>query len=410
MSRSLLVFVEIQGRTVQAGTAHVVRRRGRLSTTFTYHPEYVADPHSFPIDPAFTLSSGAYHVEGLPGAFQDCSPDRWGRNLIAKRLRAAALDAGQTPSSLSDLDFLTGVSDLTRQGALRFRSTPDSPFLAPDSEVPKLIELPRLLRAAESVAHGDDRPEAVKALLDAGTGSLGGARPKASIRSDDGRLLIAKFPHHHDGWDVTGWEKTALDLAEHSGIDTPPRRLVPIGGHRALLVERFDRDTTGGRAPYISAMTLVDGRDGVAHDYADVAEHLSEVSTRARRDLEALYRRAVLNVVLRNTDDHLRNLGFLLSDGGWSLAPAFDINPDPDPAAARQTTVGGAEVPEDEPEGLRILASSCHLDDGRARDIISQVVDATASWRALAATNGETAGEIRMFAASLDGPRQLLAS
>ena len=160
-------------------------------------------------------------VPGLPGCFQDCSPDRWGRNLIEKRLRAFALREGTGQRTLTDVDYLLGVADLTRQGALRLRhgsdSVPSGPFIDPDTVVPKLLELPRLLAAADAVARDPDDQTAVKDLLDAGSGSLGGARPKASVREGE-RLMIAKFPHRDDTWDVMAWEATALDLAEGADI------------------------------------------------------------------------------------------------------------------------------------------------------------------------------------------------
>lgn len=161
MTNRLIVYVDVGGVPLRAGIAYFAWRRQSFFTSFTYDADYVADRRAFPIDPALDLASGLHQVDRLPGVFQDCSPDRWGRNLIAKRMRLEALRSHRTPPSVSDVDYLIGVSDRTRQGALRFKEDEAAPFLAPDDNVPKLIELPRLLRSAESVARGDDDMAAV---------------------------------------------------------------------------------------------------------------------------------------------------------------------------------------------------------------------------------------------------------
>lgn len=260
MSEPVLVSVELGGGPVDAGIAYFSRRRNVLSTTFRYLEEYSARSEAYAIDPAMPLAQGNHVIAGLPGAFADCSPDRWGKNLIAKQVRLRALREGASSPTISDVDYLLGVSDLTRQGAVRFRTSSEGPYLDPDLTVPKLVELPRLLRAADSVARDPDDMAAIKDLLDAGSGSLGGARPKASVRAGE-RLFIAKFPHHGDDWDVIGWEKTALDLAHRAGIEVPARRLVEVEGRSVLVLERFDRNADQ-RIAYLSAMTLVQGRDG----------------------------------------------------------------------------------------------------------------------------------------------------
>lgn len=157
-----------------------------------------------------------------PGSFSDCAPDRWGRNLIDKRRRALQRESDKRLPAATEVDYLVSVRDLTRQGNLRFSGVDGGQFLDPGHAVPKLVSLPKLLASSDKVADGaEDDLAAVKALLDAGSGSLGGARPKASVHGDDGALLIAKFPHRDDEWNVMAWEKTALDLAEDATINTP---------------------------------------------------------------------------------------------------------------------------------------------------------------------------------------------
>jgi serine/threonine-protein kinase HipA len=239
----------------------------------------------------------------------------------------------------------------------------------------------------------------VKRLLAAGTGSLGGARPKAAVLDDDGHQMIAKFPHHADAWDVMAWEATALDLAAAAGVQVASHRLVRIEGRHVLLLRRFDRADDGARIGYISAMTALELHDGQHADYADVADSLTETSARAREDAHQLFRRVAVNVGLNNTDDHLRNHGFLRRRGGWTLSPAFDLNPNPE-AELRQTTIGGADLPTDEADGLAELARACRLSPSQARSICADVAEAIDDWRGLAVRNGVDEPGLARFEAS----------
>ncbi|PFG31909.1 type II toxin-antitoxin system HipA family toxin [Paramicrobacterium agarici] len=403
----LQVYVELDGRMVFAGRAQFHRSRGALtSTTFQYEQDYLAHPRAYPVDPTLELVSGTQHTTGLPGAFSDSAPDRWGRNLIKKRERALAREESRRSNSLDDVDFLVGVSDVTRQGALRFRGGESSEFLDPAHSVPKLVSLPQLLHAADTAARdtSDDDFSAVKTLLAAGTASLGGARPKAAVLDADGRQLIAKFPHHADSWNVMAWEATALDLAEAAGVRVADHRLERTGDRHVLLLDRFDRTTSrrsaasdnAVRIGYMSAMTLLGYRDGDSGDYADIAEQLGEVSAHAKEDAHQLFRRVAVSIGLNNTDDHLRNHGFLRGRGGWVLSPAFDVNPNPDPDV-RQTTIAGADTPADEAEGLLELARLCRLSPDEARAVVAHVADVLSEWRAVAAGNGIPASERERF-------------
>lgn len=396
----LQVHVDRGASPTRAGTAYFTHGRRGVTTSFVYDAAYLADPRSVDLEPALPLRSGQQYVDGLPGCFGDSAPDRWGRMLLDKRHRAAQRTADRRLPSLTDADHLVGVSDLTRQGDLRF-SVDGGPFLDPGHEVPKLVELPHLLDAADHAEGGDDLA-AVKELLDDGSGSLGGARPKASVRGDDDRLLIAKFPHRSDGWDVMAWEATVLDLAEAAGIRTPSRQLVRVGGRSVLLLERFDREPGGRRIGYLSAMSLLGTRDGDERDYLDIAEVLPEHGAQVTADLTELYRRVVLSVAVHSTDDHLRNHGFLRARGGWRLSPVFDVNPEPDPGRGRVTSIAGAVAPDDEPEGLLALAGECRLDAGEARAVVREVCGAVAGWREVARRHGISAGEQERFAEVLD--------
>ena len=405
MTDALRVCVELDGRPIEAGIAYFTHR-GTLATSFRYSREYLRWPGAYELDPALPLYQGQHHVSGLPGAFADCAPDRWGQNLIRRRIRYAQSAAATARSrAITDVDYLTGVSDFTRQGALRF-AVPDSDvFVDPSSDVPRMIELPALLRAAEHIIRDDDDFGDVKMLLAAGTATLGGARPKASVQ-DGHRLCIAKFPHHADRWDVMAWEKTALDLAENAGITVPNRSLQQVNGKGVLILDRFDRES-GTRIGYISAMTMLQARDGQTADYLDVAEAIPERSGQPDADLAQLWRRIAFNIAVHNTDDHLRNHGFLRGRAGWLLAPAFDMNPNPELAEHRVTAIGGAVERAEELETLFAAAYAFGVADEQARAALREVFAATERWEAVAAANGIPASERNRFRAVFEESRKL---
>lgn len=383
------------------GQAHFTRQRGQISTTFLYDPGYLSSDGTS-IDPALPLVSGAQHQNGLVRAFADSTPDRWGRNLVEKAERARARDEGRAPRRLDDLDFLLGVSDDTRQGALRYRLPGSEEFLGKPATVPRLVSLPELLRASDELASDEDPSRAVKQLLDTGTTGLGGARPKASVRLEDGSLAIAKFPHSSDRWDVMAWEATALDLLEAADIRVPQRRLARVGERSVLILRRFDRTGEGHRIGYISAMTALSAADGEHRDYAEIAEAMRDLSLSPRADHHELFDRVVAGVALGNTDDHLRNHGLLADRGSWTLSPAFDVNPNPDPQRARSTTIMGADAPPDEAEALLALAEECSLSPAQARERIARVARAATGWRDAARRNGVREQEITMMAESIE--------
>jgi serine/threonine-protein kinase HipA len=387
MTERIQVAVELNGTTVRAGTIHVETAR-TLSSTFTYDPAYLARRDSYPIDPQLRLQTGPNHVRGLPGTFSDAAPDRWGRNLIRRR---ASKQGNREPS---ELDFLLGVSDDTRQGSLRFRHDADGPYLADHVDTPKLIQMPRLLRAADRVARSAETDDDIRTLLEAGTASLGGARPKASVAADD-HLHIAKFPHYQDRWDVMAWESTALDLAEQAGINTAKHRILQFDEGAVLLLERFDRDGRT-RIGYMSAMALLGARDGQSMDYLDIADEMAILSASPKSDLRELWTRMAFNVAINNTDDHLRNHGFIRTASGWRLAPAFDLNPNPG-AGVRQTSIAGEIEKAGCAEAVLESAAVFGLSPDDTANITSRIGAALRSWRQIAARNGVRKSKLDEF-------------
>jgi serine/threonine-protein kinase HipA len=398
---ALLVYLDAGAAPLHIGTAHVNLRRGKVTTTFGYEAAYLARPGAWPVSPDLPLRHQVT-TDALPGAFTDCAPDRWGRNLVRKRVLAQARDAGSTLPALTEAAYLLGVSDLTRQGALRFRLEDGGPFVADDVAVPPLLELPAVLAATDAVTRpraADDDMAAVELLLQAGSASLGGARPKASVRHGED-LLIAKFPHHGDEWDVMAWEMTALDLAARCGIPTPAHRLVDVGGRNVLLLHRFDR-RDGKRVPYVSGLTMVGGRDGDSPDYLELAESIADHGGSVTTELRHLWRRIAFSIAIHNTDDHLRNHGFLRAAGGWQLSPIFDVNPTPDMQAVRTTTINYDSHPDTELDALMASADYFDLTEVQAREVWAEVRDGVSAWRAVASSHGITEAELRLFSGAL---------
>jgi serine/threonine-protein kinase HipA len=317
------------------GQAYVNRRKGRLATAFAYDHGYLAERSSFSIDPELPLQAGNWPVaHELPGSFMDSTPDRWGRNLINRRYPGRRLD---------NLDYLLGTSDLTRQGALRFKTERNGAFQYPDTSVPRLVALPELLDATRAIDNPRGGDEAIRYLLDAGSGSLGGARPKAVVEKD-GCFFLAKFPHRSDETDIITAEYRALVEAGGRQMEVPICELVKVGDANVLLVRRFDRRSVkegGERIAYISAMTALGAIDGEQRDYLDIIDFITRHGSRPKDDRAELLRRVRYTIEINNTDDHLRNHGFLYEKGGWRLSPLFDINPNPDRNALRQTSFAG---------------------------------------------------------------------
>lgn len=399
------VWVSIGGVDVRAGTLYPHRRRGGSteSASFTYLDEYIANPRAYRLEPGLPLEAGAHQsVVGHPtfGVFRDCAPDRWGRTLVRRREAAQARADGREPRHLAEVDFLLGVRDDLRQGALRFRRN-GGPFEAvEDRGVPALTDLPNLLALAERAeSDSADLPD-LQRLIRVGS-SLGGARPKAHVRDADGKLAIAKFPSaDHDTWNVMAWEKVALDLAAQAGIHVPASKLLNLAGRSVLVVDRFDRTREadggpGGRVGYLSAMTMLQSTDGEQGSYLEIAEAIETCSARATEDLRQLWRRIVFSILISNTDDHLRNHGFLHDDGdAWRLSPAFDLNPNPEPGTKHLSTA--IDLGDDTASISLALsvADYFRLKAEQANQVVAEVQRAVSRWGTVARHHGLSSQEI----------------
>jgi serine/threonine-protein kinase HipA len=398
VSNDALVYVAVGDKNLLAGRLHSHNRRGVESASFGYSDRYLANPGAYPLDPALPLVSGTLHTpvsRAMFGAFADSSPDRWGRTLISRAERARAQAAGTAPQSLNELDVLLGVRDDLRQGALRFRRDEAGHFLATeDSGVPVRTDLPALLDIVASVERDAASYEDLQRLLRAGS-SLGGARPKAHVVDAAGRVAIAKFPSAgSDTWNVMAWEKVALDLARNAGISVPDSQLIQAGDQHVLIVERFDRDG-GARLGYASAMTMLEARDREQRSYLEIAGVIEERSTAATADLRQLWRRIAFSILISNTDDHLRNHGFLHERGdSWTLSPAFDVNPNPGPGPKYLSTAIDFTDTRASVDTLMRIADYFRLGPDNALDVLADVTGAVARWRTVALSHGLRARDL----------------
>ncbi len=399
MSIETDVYVSIAGGDVLAGRMHAHRRRSTESATFIYAESYLGHPGAYPLDPSLPLASGAHQTPlGLAifSAFADSAPDRWGRSLIKRRERRRAVSTGVRPRSLGEVDFLLGVRDDLRQGAIRFQDPETAEFVASDDVgVPSLNELSELLAITERVESGSDVEEELQRLVRAGS-SLGGSRPKTHVKTPDGRIAIAKFPAVSiDTWNVMAWEKVAFDLAANAGITVPYTDLVDISGRSVLIVYRFDRALDGERIGYRSALTMLEARDREQRSYLDIGEVIEERSPSATEDLQQLWRRIAFFILVSNTDDHLRNHAFLHVDlDSWRLSPAFDLNPNPESGPKYLSTAIDDAETEARIDVLLEVAPYFRLDNGDALTVLSQVVTAVVSWRSAAKRLGLSTQEI----------------
>ncbi len=405
MADSLGVFVELDGAPVFAGKLFGHRRRQVESATFMYDAGFLADARAYALDPDLPLVSGALQTPvGLEvfGAFSDSAPDRWGRRLILRAERRRAELAGETPRSFGELDFLVGVRDDLRQGANRFASPTGAWLADDDTGVPYLVDLPLLLGASDAVERDDPDAAQLATLLRAGS-SLGGARPKAHVLDHDGAISIAKFPRPViDEWDVVRWEAVALELARRAGILAADSRLEAVDGRGVLLVRRFDRQARH-RLAYASAMTLLGAADGEHRSYVEIAEVIEEESAAPTDDLRELWRRIVFGVLIRNTDDHLRNHGFVRrGGGGWRLSPAFDVNPNPEPGNTTLSTSIDGTSDEARLDLALEVAPVFRLSADAADRVVREVANAVAGWRDVASAQQCLPGEIDRMAPAFE--------
>lgn len=407
MEKAIFVYADLDGAPQLAGRLWTRARKGKEGATFEYDAGWLAHRDRFAFEPALKLGPGPFHsAAGKPlfGSIGDSAPDRWGRVLMRRAERRRAEREEETARTLMEGDYLLTVDDETRQGALRFAGSEGGAFLAGHgrAKIPPLLELPRLLSAAEHVM-GDTESDADLRLLLAPGSSLGGARPKASVRDKDGSLAIAKFGMAGDDHRVVVWEAVALTLAGKAGIAVPRWRLETIVGKPVLLLGRFDR-AGKVRVPFLSAMSMLDASDGEPRSYLEFVDVLRRYGASLREDMAELWRRIVFSILISNTDDHLRNHGFLyVGEAGWHLSPAYDLNPVP--VEVKPRVLSTAISLDDGTASLELameVAGYFELKAARAREIAGEVGAAVGEWRGVAAKFGLSVAEMERMASAFE--------
>lgn len=323
---------------VGALSAH--QAKGRKAFSFEYALDWIRSKKQLLLDPDIGWFSGPQFPAGKEnfGVFLDSMPDRWGRTLMKRRAAQLAKEEGKPVPTLYDIDFLLGVQDESRMGALRFKLSHDGPFLSNDAAhpVPPMSSI-RELQHAASVIESDVDDKAIRkwlAILVAPGSSLGGARPKSNVLDEQGNPWIAKFPSKNDSLDKGAWEFLLYKMAIDAGVVMAESRILKVSGNQhTFLTKRFDR-VRGERVHFASAMTMTGNNEDTIREhpasYLDLAEFIRFSGANIKADLQQLWRRIVFHIAVSNTDDHLRNHGFLLYPSGWNLAPAYDLNPSND--------------------------------------------------------------------------------
>lgn len=344
------------------------------------------------------------------GCFSDALPDRWGRLLLNRREQILAAEEQRPVRRLSSFDYLIGIDDFSRMGGFRFKTIPDGDFINCDSHlrIPPLADLRSLVAASMEIEKSEEQnrlPEMkwIQQLVHPGS-SLGGARPKAGVRGTDGCLYVAKFPSRNDDYDVSLWEHLSHLLAKKAGVDAAEASVISTGEkYHALLSKRFDRTVDRRRIHFASAMTLLGLTDGsnaqTGNGYLDIVDFILQNCCDVENNLRQLYRRVAFNIAIGNTDDHFRNHGFLLTPKGWTLSPAYDLNPT---SNGYQSLLINSSTNKSD---LNILLGSSEeymIGKDEATKIIGEVTNAIKGWRRMAASLGIAKREIELLEQILD--------
>ncbi len=399
--REILVYAHWEGFNdpFLMGTLSTTPVKGKEVFSFEYTKEWLQSEFTYMLDPDLQLYSGRYFPKDEKsnfGIFLDSCPDRWGRVLMDRREAALARNEKRAEKKLLESDYLLGVFDGHRMGGLRFKLNLEGDFLNDDKNMaaPPFTSLRELEHASLKFEEDNtDDKDYLKwiGLLIAPGSSLGGARPKASVSDPKGNLWIAKFPSVKDEKNIGAWEMVVNKLASNAGVNIAVGDIKQFNNrYHTYLTKRFDRNNKGERIHFASAMTLLGYSDGVGHDtgvsYMELAEFLMKNGADVNTDLEELWRRIVFHICVKNTDDHLRNHGFILSEKGWRLSPAYDINPN-EFGSGLCLNISETDNSLDLDLALSV-AEYFRVDKEKAKVIIDQVKSSVIKWRKVASDLG----------------------
>lgn len=409
--RKLLVYADLHWLHTPAlvGELSYESLRGADSYGFSFAPTWLQTQRDLFLSADLNNYTGMQYTAAdrdIFGCFSDALPDRWGRTLLNRREQLQAQEQRRPLRRLSSFDYLLGIDDYSRMGAFRFKETPDSDFINSDPmlKIPPLTDI-RTLQAAGSAIEQSEAHNAlpekkwIAQLIQPGT-SLGGARPKASVTDLDGALCVAKFPSRKDDYDVELWEHLCHLLARKAGIEVADTKVLKaIGPYHTLISRRFDRTADGRRIHFASAMTLLGLQDGNnaadGHGYLDLVDFIVQHCTAVESNLRELYRRVAFYICVGNSDDHFRNHGFLLTPKGWTLSPAYDINPT---LNTSQSLLISSVSNQAAFSQLRAAAEDYLLTRETADAILAEVQAALVNWSTLATHIGIPRREIAQFA------------
>ncbi len=381
----------------------------RQSSMFRYAVEWLENPERFALSPALPLSGSPYFTSAsrvdprsaLPGPIGDSSPDSWGRGLIQKARSA----------KLTELDYLLAVDDFSRQGSLRYLSDDERPLEHSYPPIPRLIELRRLRSLASAAERGLELTALDGERLFGSAGSLGGARPKASVLDDRGDLVIAKFTSDGDTMPTERAEVATLNLARAAGINAALATLELSDTNRPVaLIKRFDRKR-GERLSYLSAQSFLGLAPSASAFYSDIADTIRAHGAEPRRQMAELYRRILFTILVSNDDDHLKNHGLLHARGGlWVLSPAFDINPQPFRRRQLETGISDLSGNVASIEAAVEAGPFFGLTNDQSVQVLSRVVSTIdEQWTAHCRAAGMTDEQIRLYEPAFDNEESKVA-
>ncbi|WP_213521588.1 type II toxin-antitoxin system HipA family toxin [Nonlabens sp.] len=384
-------------------SAHFAKSKKAFS--FEYDREWLKSKSQHLLDPDLDFFSGAQYPTNKEnfGIFLDSMPDTWGKTLMKRRAAQDARAKGEKAKTLYEIDYLLGVYDQSRMGALRFKTDLNGPFINNDehSPTPPWSSLGDLQEAVNQLEN-DDHNETIRkwiAVLIAPGSSLGGARPKANVLDNDKNLWIAKFPSKTDTIDKAAWEYLAYKLALNAGINMAESKIEKISGaYHTFLTRRFDRENSK-RIHFASAMTMTgnseDSIKGTTPSYLEIVEFIENYGVNIETNLHQLWRRIIFNIAISNTDDHLRNHGFILTDEGWILSPAYDLNP----SIEKNGLSLNIDMDDNALDfGLaKSVGSYFRIRESEMKTIIQEVSQAVKGWKTIAKKIGIKNAEIELM-------------
>ena len=397
--KKVLVYINLDCVDYFVGTLWSHFSRGKETSDFEYSDEWLNYKNSFSLEPGLFFGKGKQvNTRQVPlfGSFGDSAPDTWGRILMRRYENQLAKKENRSPRTLNEIDYLLFVNDIARQGALRFKMEDNEEFQYPSNirAIPPLIDLTKLLAASEKIIESSEKESDLQLLLAPGS-SLGGARPKASVLDKNGNLCIAKFPKKDDFTNNVLWEGVALTLAKQCGLNVQEWSIQKSGKKNVILLKRFDRKGNV-RIPFLSAMSMLNAvdNDSQIHSYLDIADAIRQYGSNPSVDLIELWKRMVFSILISNTDDHLRNHGFLYTGSfGWKLSPLYDVNPSPDNKNILSTYITQTDNAQD----IELALSVCEyfdLDINSAKQIINDLKSVIKNWQNVAKQLGLNKSEI----------------